>query len=355
MSAYILTIVLTALICLINTKRKKTIAVVLLTILWGALYAFRYYVGTDFESYFYMYQRIGNQSLVAYMTSQRDTLFAAITYICHRLSNGNWIFYQSIVAMLIYVPVLIVFSDQNDDMTISCLLYIFTLSLFSGYNGARQEIALGITFLAYFRFYLRGKKFWYYLFMLLAFGFHSSVIFCLPIFYLSKKRFNLFSMMLVSAIFFIIYLFIWQLWPLLISFLRAIGQTKMAEDYAQVAQDQGSGLLRLIVTAVPLLIGLWGETRLKVRFPNINNEIVLTLFSVLFMLLSMRYWIFARVAAYFALARLTLMPKLKYAFTSGGSRNLFVFFMLGLYFLYMILMLLHGEGHYYPYELITTY
>lgn len=350
MTAYLLTVSATALIAIYSNRseRAKRTGVVLITIVWGALFALRNRVGTDFGTYYGLYSRAGNESITVFLSTQRDFLFGLITYICNKISNGNWIFYQAVVAILIYLPVLLVFKRKSESMLQSCLLYIFTLTLFSGFNGTRQALATSFLFYGYYTYYIQKKKIGTIVCLLIAFGFHSSVILAIPFLMLSQKSLNS-KVVITSFVGLIIaYVFIWQIWPLLINFLRLVGQTKMADDYMEVSTEKGSGFLRALVIAVPFLIALLRKKQFTAQYLHAENEIILSGYAVLFMFLSMRYWIFSRVAAYFAISQMMLIPKLSIAF-SKESQKIFILLLLVLYFAYMVAMLLHGEGWYYPY------
>ena len=122
----------------------------------------------------------------------------------------------------------------------------------------------------------------------------------------------------------------------------------MAADYSEVPKDVGSGFLRFIVAMLPVIIGYYFKGRLESKFKNVNNELVICLFGALFMLLSMKYWIFARVSSYFSLSQILFIPKL-YKVFSENSQKVGCAIILLLYFAYMIALLIHGEGAYYPY------
>lgn len=365
MTVYLLTILFTAILGVIasNTRMVRikengqeeyctqNIIILFILAIWVAVFACRgISVGSDTNGYIYFFNNIisSDMSLAEFSSNQRDWLFGYLEYFCCRIFNGNWICFQIVVAIIIYAPILNVLKEKADYLLSSLLLFIFTISFFSGFNGMRQAIAMSIVFYAYYNFFAEEKYFKYAVLLLIAFGFHSSVIFVIPIHFLSrfeiKGRVVKFSVILTL----ILFLFIWKIWPFIIDFLASIGQTKMAADYAEVAKDAGSGFLRFFVALVPVIVGYFYKEKLEVQFKNVNNELVLCLFGALFMLLSMRYWIFARVSSYFSLSQVLFIPKL-YKVFSENSQKIGCAMILFLYFAYMIALLIHGEGNYYPY------
>lgn len=366
MTVYLLTILFTAVFGVIasNTRMVRikekgkeeycieNISMFFILVIWVAVFACRGIgVGADTGGYIYYFNKIisSDMSLADFLLTQRDWLFGYLEYFCCRIFNGNWISFQIVVAIITYAPILKVLKEKADYLSSSLILFIFTVNFFSGFNGMRQAIAMSMVFYAYYNFFEEEKYFKYAVLLLIAFGFHSSVIFVIPIHILSrfeiKGRVVKFSVILTL----ISFLFIWQIWPSLINFLESIGQTKMAADYAEVAKNEGSSFLRFIVALVPVIIGYIYKEKLEVQFKNVNNELILCLFGALFMLLSMRYWIFARVSSYFSLSQILFVPKLYKIFTEK-SQKIGCIMILFLYFLYMIALLIHGEGNYYPYS-----
>lgn len=363
MTVYLMAITLTAIICAMGSRSRyvtvnlngqeeyswSSIYSVLLLLVWCSVFAFRAVtVGTDAPGYYRTYMSIWNNNLTysQFTAYQRDWLFNYLEFFCAKLSHGNWFFFQFIVAILTYGPFVLAAKRKSTDVASSLLLFIFTMLFFSGFNGMRQAIAESIVFYAYYDSLLERKYIKFAILILCAFGFHSSVLLALPFLLVStlglKNRFVRWSAVALV----ILYAFVWQIWPYIIQFFEMIGQHKMAADYAEVAIDKGSGLLRFVVAILPFFVGLWFKDRLMDEYDIVENELILCLFAGLFSLLSMRYWIFARVGGYFAIGRVMFLPKLKSVFS---PRSLGGAVILCLYFAYMVAMLLHGEGHYYPY------
>lgn len=367
MAIYLLAIALTAILGTAGSRSRyvrvnsigqeeyfwSNIYSLLILIVWCTVFTFRALtVGTDAAGYHYYYQRLwhDNQSFAQFVVYQRDWLFSYLEYFCAKLSHGNWFFFQFIVSVLIYAPVIHIVKKYSSDVSLSLLLYVFTLRFFTGYNGMRQAVAASIVLFAYYDFLLEKKYIKFIFLMICAFGFHSSVLLALPFILISTLDLRNRIVRWSSLSLVVLYIFVWQIWPFIIRFFEMIGQAKMAADYAEVATDNGSGLLRFVVAILPFIFGYLYRNTLYAEYDRVDNELILSLFAGLFMLLSMRYWIFARVGEYFAIGSVMLLPKLKSGFSSkslGGGIILF------LYFAYMVAMLLHGEGQFYPYAFFS--
>lgn len=326
--------------------------VFLMLLVWCTIYALRYRVGTDFGTYYNYFNRIVTEGLALAdaLQNQRDALFGYIAFFAARLFNGEWIAFSYLCAGLIYVPVMIIIYKKSDDFVSSSLLYIFTTAYFSGFNGVRQAIAAALIFLAYYCG-LKEKRYWFYIiFVLLAFGFHSTVFIIVPFQLLSLKGVKSKSFKISIAVLLFSYLFLWNIWSVVIDFLETIGQSKLASDYAELTEN-GASLLRLIVAVFPPVLGLVYRKKLAKKYPDIDCEIVLLTIAAMFLLFSLKNWIFARIAGYCDIVLIMFLPKLNYIF-SDNSRKFGRLLILVLYFLYMISLLFHGGGHLLPYKFI---
>lgn len=323
-------------------------------LLWCSVYALRYRVGTDFGSYYNSFNRIINDniSIIDFISEKRDYLFSLIQAISAKVFNGNWIVFSYICAFLTYFPIVMVIHKKSTDFVSSTLLFIFTMSYFSGFNGVRQSIAVGLVFLAYYCG-LKEKKYWLYIILvLLAFGFHSTVFIAVPFQLLSLKsvKSNIFKVIMVILL--LSYIFLWNMWSGVINFLELIGQSKLASDYADL-QESGSSLIRLTVSIIPPVLGLLYRKTLQKHYPDIDSEIILLCIAAIFTLFSLKNWIFYRVASYFNIVLILFLPKLKFIF-ADKSKNAGRILILVLYFLYMYALLLHGESALLPYRFIIS-
>ena len=365
MTVYLVAILLTAIISTKGSRRRRCIVTedgkevyswsniytIAILIVWCSVFAFREIsIGSDTPGYHHYYTEIirNNISYVAFIDRQRDLLFASLEYVCARIFNGDWVCFQFVVALITYLPVISIVKKYSTHVTASLLFFIFTLQFYSGFNGMRQGIATSLVIYAYYNFLLEKKFVKYAILSMLAFGIHSSVLLATPFLVMSFWGVKSNIVKWSSAALVFLYVFINQLWPLVISFFMAVGQTKMAHDYVELPTDDGSGILRFIVSILPFILGYLFKNRLGNKYDKFDNELAIALYSGMFMLLSMRFWIFARVGSYFSGCLILLLPKFKDVFF---QKQLGLAFLLMLYFAFMVAMLLHGEGGYYPYML----
>lgn len=356
MSIYILNVILTLIICSwVDTQRgerDRIIGLAILLTVWTSIYALRNNVGSDWSAYYKSYTSTipFSGSLNSFMMIQRDQLFALLEYLTYYLSNGNWIVFQYLTAVITYLPVLLVIYKKADKTLVPCILYILAMYFYSGFNGMRQAIASSIIFAAFYLCFLEKKYLKYIILMIVAYGFHSSAIFATPFHFLAQKRGRSLTVIFSVILMLFAYFNIEMIWPSVISLLKQIGQYKMANDYAELG-DSSSSMLRMVVSLSPVLLAMLNYGKVCTNGSDGEIEFLLLIYSSIFMLFSTRYWVFARVSSLISQSVILFIPKLENVFAEN-SRRAGIGMIILLYFFYMIAMLLVGEGGYYPYHLL---
>ena len=185
--------------------------------------------------------------------------------------------------------------------------------------------------------------------MIIAFGFHSTALFVIPFHILSKINIKSKWLWVLVTILFVSGGSMSTIWNSAISILSAVGNDTLANRYANSTYT-GSGIIRVFVCMAPLLIGLWKRSCISRKQKTENDSfLIFLIFDVIFMIYSTHNWLFGRLAMYFDIYAIVYIPKLKNIFNSR-SKNLGIVLILFLYFLYMILLMLHGEANIYPYS-----
>lgn len=367
MTVYILNIILCYVICQIgksksaytgiNTKKYTKTALILVYFLWVCLYTFRYKVGADSWSFNLLFEFFvqTDYRFIDMLFLRRDWLFSVVEYISVKVLGFNRLGMYAMMGALTYGPVLAVFADQdsyreNFDLSFVVLLYIGTMAFYSGYNGSRQAIATAFSMYAYYKYLRKGKIRGYIVYTFVAFGFHSAVLFAIPFQLISMKRMN---SIIVKSSFFVLLVtcvFLPQVWDGVVSVLELFGQAKMARDYSNFSA-KGSNVFRTLVAIAPIAIGFVYFRKLKEKNKEFESDLILSAFSAIFMLFSFRSAIFARVSGIIGVSNVFLISQLKY---TTRQQKIGKFLILTLYFVYMILLLLDGDGHYYPYQFLPN-
>jgi len=339
-----------------NQSAKVNMAWMCIFIIWVLMYGLRFHVGTDSWSFYASFQRYlveGQQTFSEFVLARRDTLFSALEYACYKVFNGSWIGLQIVLGFITYLPIVLVIKRESVSYAYTVLLYIFTLSFYTGYNITRQAIAVGITMFSYYYFFREKKYKSYAMGILIALGFHSATMFAFPFHFLANREYSRKRALILSTIMGGVLVVLDPLWHKAISLLSFLGQDKMASDYATLS-DNNMNIFRLLVFLVPAIFVFIFYDVLKEEFPDIDHECNLVTFAAIINLCGSRNVIFARVADFIMITQILLMPKFKFAFHKK-TRWVANGIILLLYFIYMFLILRSGDGHYIPYDTVFNF
>ena len=323
-------------------------------IIWVLVYALRYMTGTDFGGYLRAFNRASTMTYSAYVNEYRDWAFYSMTYFLNRIFFGNFVAYEVVLAVLSYLPILLVCHEESEQYTFSILLFIFILNYFNPFNGVRQGIAVGLLFYAYYMLLKKRKYIKFAIVVIIAFGIHSTALFVLPFFFLSLLKLRNKLIWIIFSGITLSYFVLSSVWQRIIDLFEATGQEKLATDYSEL-EMQGSSFTRFFVALLPVIIALIFYNRLKAVRDDVDGDIILTMFSAVFMLFSMKSWIFARVAYYFSTSSVLLISKIPHMFEKENNKRMIAIVITVLYFIYMVALLLHGDGGYLPYNFITDF
>ena len=334
---------------------------------WGIVvalsvpYVIRYYVGSDFDGYYFFYDYYAKYYSLSNIMSMRDWGYYLLAWVTHHFTDGNWYAFVTILAILTYAPIVYYYKRYAYKFTFAVMIYIMFMCYFGGYNAVRQSVAIAFTTLA--GMCLIDKKYVKFaIFAYIAYVFHATTIIALPFILLSlidsKNRF----LTAIKGVLIISVFFMTSTWQVIMNMLGAVGQDKLYDDYSSVdvSTAHGSGYLRLLVYLVPVIIMLLYDKRIYTFFedkkrdliPNrdkyINYWINCIHFAAIFMFASTRYWIFARVAAFFAVYIPIVISHITVLF-NRRTRMVFYGVTIVLYFIYMYMMV-HTESDLLPFR-----
>lgn len=170
-------------------EKKIDMAFVFAILLPVLLAANRYYVGTDFENYFFMYRRMSRCSFLKWLTEEmtlEGTPFGIWFLAKVAFRFRSYKMFYGLLATVIYVPVALVIKKQYPkDVTFIAILLFLTGQFTSGLNITKQVAAV-VMLIASLQS-IHERKFWKFLMMLFfAFCFHPSALIAAPIYFLWK-------------------------------------------------------------------------------------------------------------------------------------------------------------------------
>lgn len=312
-------------------------------------YVIRYNVGTDFSAYHAFYEWHQELTLQEIM-EKRDFGYYLLEKIDGKLSNNNWYFHCTVIALLTYFPVLYYYVRYSNNLLYSMMIYILFMLYFSSYNAIRQTLASSFVIIAIMMLF--EKKYAKSVIALfIAYSFHSTVLLIIPLFMLClvdyrRKWSNAIKLTLLASAF-----VLRSIWERVINMLYSIGQDKLANDYADVdlSGEKGTHILRVAVYAVPvILVFAFGKRifeNIEIIYANDKKMIRHTNFlfnasqmALIFMMVGQMNWIFARFAAYFSIFIPVLFSYI-YSSVKKQYRSLFCILSIVLFFVYMYLLL----------------
>ena len=168
----------------------------------------------------------------------------------------------------------------------------------------------------------------YSLIIIVAATFHQSAFIMLPVYFL--VRFKAWSKATIVILSFSILIVIgYDLFASM--FFTALEHTQYG-NYATF-DEGGANILRVAVSAAPLVIAYLGRAKLREVFPKSDYIVNMSIIGLIFMIISTQSWIFARVSLYFTLYQLILVSWIIEVF-SKRDQKLVYYGILVLFFLY---------------------
>lgn len=263
-------------------------------ILFGGL---RYEIGQDYNTYSEIFKYAE--------TTNVEYGYLLLCVFFKTLGLGPQIMYLisiSITLFLLYKSILFYNSRQ--------IAFIFFIFLFAGYyaesfNAVRQYIA--IAFFIYATRYIFAAslcKFCFYL--LIGSLFHTSILFLIPFYYILKKQYSD-TTLLICGGGILIFAFIFPITPLL-ERIPVYGQRYMI-DHSEFNQSANLGLGYISKLCIALILIKMRHYIIKID-KKYNVVINAYFFYVLFMAIFKDMMVFLRIAYYFHIFLILILPKM---------------------------------------------
>ncbi|MBQ4104915.1 MAG: EpsG family protein [Clostridia bacterium] len=171
-------------------KRPTTywLFVFICTAILACVAGLRYYVGTDYGSYYRGYANTAAEFTELIKTWDEPGLSVIAKFLMFFSEDGA-VFVFALAAITVFLFVFML-AKHTDDFFFVVMLYIFT-SCWSGcFNGARQYLAAAILFAGH-RYIFERKFIHYCIVVFLASSFHITALIMLPMYFIITKRLSL--------------------------------------------------------------------------------------------------------------------------------------------------------------------
>lgn len=302
MSVYLFTYLICVCLFYVGCRFKQHylyLIALLILIFFGG---FRYDVGQDYKTYEQIFQFVE--------TSSVEYGYMSLCLYLRMLGFGPQImFLFSILVSLYLIYKAVQYYNPQQ------IAFVFFIFLFGGYyaesfNAVRQYIA--IAFFIYATRYIISASFSKYVFFLL-FGslFHSSILFLIPFYYILNRRYSdatlIIGMVILLTIAFTL--------PVssLYEKIPIYGQRYMIDNsHFNQSANLGIGYLSKLFIALVLI-----KLRHKLISKDERYNLVINafFFYVLFMAVFKDFMVFLRIAYYFHIFLILILPKLHICFT----------------------------------------
>lgn len=286
------------------------------------------------DTYFYKHSFETNDFTWDYVQSQKDVGFGILQMLLKTYSGNPQILIFT-TAAITNILIILVLYKYSRMFELSTYVYITSGLFLVSMNGLRQFLAAAIAFAAT-KYLIERSWIKYFLVVGLASTLHLSALVLIPIYFFVKYRaWSKATLVLLSFALLIVLGFEW--------FSSVFFSTIKDSHYAEYQnfQEGGASFLRVVVTAVPILVAYIGKEKLRKLFPESDFIVNLSLIALAVMLISTQNWIFARLAIYFQLYQLVLVGWIVKLFRDREQR----FVYLGIIICYLL---------YYYYESVIS-
>lgn len=332
-----------------NKKNWQNGFLLLLFLLLFIFLGLRYNVGSDYQNY-------ANRFINNYHRGNIEILFnkivAFVNYFSLNYQMGFIIsaaitmgFYFLGIRNLMYI---------KNKYIILLTFFAFEFYFFT-FNAVRQGIALSI-FLFSIKFIQEKKILPYIFFISLAVMFHFSSIILFPMYFLLNLRFNkkVYFIMLTSVLFssvillFLPYDIFFEYLPFNYS------------NYIETRFIEFGGYYILVTTIILTIVITTLINKIDLFLVKSNSNIIyinLAFFSMIFLILSNVIWLFSRIAIYFQIGWLVLLPELEVIFKRKDKNLVHFLLIIGLFVLTAtsILTNRHGISNYKMFNLFLLF
>lgn len=225
-------------------------------------------------------------------------------FICALITNG-----LIVITLYKYSPM----------FELSLFLYMATGSYIVAMNGIRQYLVASILFLSV-KLMEDGKWLPFFLLVLVVSTMHISALVFIPIYFLVRlEPWSRWILLTLGASIVTLLLF-----NQVGTFLLGSLDGTQYRQYKEIIQIEGHGanIVRVFVAAIPVVLAYFNREKIKISNNKFINILInFSVINLVFYILALQNWLFARMCIYFALYGLLLLPWLiKNLFTQKTTR-----------------------------------
>jgi hypothetical protein len=299
-----------------------------------AFAGFRYYVGTDYGGYLYIYNNVVSRvfSLSDYRSTNHEIGFYFLSWVTKNVSDSPYaIFWTS--AIITYLPIYVRLKKDSNNFPFALLLY-FLLGFYTfSFNGIRQSIAISISFYASRYMNINHKKF--ILINIIASLFHLSAFVAFIIQILVSNIKSLRKFLFISLFILLTFLFVWYKKPAFVmNFLYNINP-KYLYYFTPKPTNIGVKLQIFLRFLTIVYVFLFTDRNVYTFYK------FLLIISLIFLFLGLYMVFLARFEMYFSIYLTLLLPEAIRNISSKEDKILHQYILFAVFFIVFILSLLY--------------
>lgn len=319
-----------------NIKANYFILIAILILICIA--GFRTNIG---DTYVYKsgYEKFLGQTLSEAIEGKGDIGFYILTYGLYKIS-ANPQFMIFVIAAITQILYFKFFNKYRNYLELQVFIYIASGYYFVTMNGIRQSLAAGVVALSAV-YIIKNEKLKFSIATLIAMMLHQSAFIMFIVYFICRMKpwsKKLFIMILLAVLGTILF---YELLPMLERILSGTNYEHYIKVFTE-GTEKGANVMRLLVSMVPVILAFLNKNNMEDTTFNrvfINMAII----NGVFMLFSMRTWIFARFNIYFNLFNCIFIPGLIEQWKNEKDRKLIYGGLILCYFIFFILEQLPAE------------
>ena len=285
------------------------------------------------DTYFYMHSFKITTFTWTGIDFSGDFGFNIMQMLLQRISKDPQILIFT-TALLTNLIIVIVLYQYSRYFELGIFMYITSGMFTTSMNGIRQYLAAAIVFGAT-KYLLNGSFKKYAFIILIASTVHKSALVLLPIYFIVRRE----AWTKVTFVLLTLSIFVVLGFNTFSGILFSALDNTPYGHYSEFAEG-GANKIRIIITAIPVVIAFLGREKLKKLWPQSDYIVNMSIISVFFIIIASQNWIFARFNIYFGLYNLILVSWIVKLFKENNQRLVYyciiVFYFIYFYFEHVI-------------------
>lgn len=298
--------------CYYNKRGKKNFCIFsgCIYFLLAALRSYK--VGGDTFNYCNMFEAVGKLTIDQVLTiSDKDPVFFIFLFIVRQITDNYTVLLIIVAAFFVCTIWMYIYHYSDDPVLSVIILLAFNLYQFS-LTGMRQTIAMGFVVLAIMAMN-QNKKVIPYLFIFIGSLFHQSALIFLSIPLLQNYKLGKQVCRLASLILIFCFVLRQTIAGMLVGYLSDRGYGLSLSD---------SGITMFLVIAFLFALAVLFFDEYKSTDKNYHIQYYMGWFAVFFEILVTSQNIFFRIAFYFLIAFITLIPNIVCRSRNQATRSI---------------------------------